>query len=181
MPIYEFYSPDTHKIYSFLARTLIDATTIPRCPDGDQHHMQRAVSQFAFLKKASATGQPGDDNMSAEDLRMEAALGQLEQEFRGIDEDNPDPRQLGSVMRRMQDLTGQQLPKPMQEMMSRLEAGEDPDALEEIFGEELADDMGVYAEDRHESAASRLKRILREARRREPSKDPQLYELKDWL
>ncbi|MGF1453264.1 MAG: cytochrome C [Opitutales bacterium] len=183
MPIYEYYSPDTHKVYSFLARSLSEGEKTPRCPDGDDKRMERVMSQFAYLKGRGEDAQPGDENMTGDDLRMEAALGQLEKEFQGMDEENPDPRQMGAMMRRMQEITGQKLPGSMQEMMGRLEAGEDPDALEEMFGDDLEDEMGDYAEDRHDAqtTASRLRAILREARQRQPAKDPELYELKDWL
>ena len=33
MPIYEFYSPDTNRIYSFFARSLAQGRLTPRCPD----------------------------------------------------------------------------------------------------------------------------------------------------
>ncbi len=188
MPIYEYYSPDTHKIYSFLARSLGDRDRVPRCPDGPAHRMQKAVSQFAFLKGAPEGGQPGDENLTDDDRRMEAALGQLEHEFHGIDENNPDPRQLAHLMRRLQDVTGQKLPASMQEMLGRLDAGEDPEGLEDLFGDELEGEMGDYASDRSgeatsgpPSTAQRLRDILREARRREPTIDPTLYDLTDWL
>lgn len=184
MPIYEFYSPDTHKIYSFLARSLRAKDAVPRCPDGTDYRMERVVSQFAYLKGRGEDAQPGDENMTGDDLQMEAALGQLEKEFQGIDDENPDPRQLGSMMRRMQEITGQKLPSSMQEMMARLESGEDPEALEEMFGDDLEGEMGDFAEERQGTATSprqTLREILREARRREPSRDPELYEMSEWL
>jgi hypothetical protein len=52
MPIYEFYSPDTHKIYSFFARSLAHANKTPRCPDKPDARMERVVSKFAVTGRA---------------------------------------------------------------------------------------------------------------------------------
>ncbi len=180
MPIYEFYSPDTHTVYSFFARSVLHGDAVPRCPDGDQHRMQRQVSSFAVIRSGDAEA---DDAYGPDDAKMEAALNEVEREFRGIDENNPDPRQMGAMMRRLHEITGQRLPESMQEMMARLEAGEDPDALEDMFGDELEGDMEDYAGDREadadESASGKKLRAL--LRRRGPKRDPNLYELTDYL
>ena len=47
MPIYEFYSPDTNKVYSFFARSLSLGQKVPRCPDKPGARMERMVSRFA--------------------------------------------------------------------------------------------------------------------------------------
>lgn len=178
MPIYEFYSPDTHKVYSFYARSQRYADIIPCCPDGSDKRMQKRVSAFAFLQSVSE--EPGD--LSGDDAAMESALNELESEFRGIDEHNPDPRQLGQMMRRMQEVTGHRLPQSMQEMMTRLEKGENPENLEEMFGGDLEEEMGEYAGERHEAPGTdALQKILRQARRLPPARDPELYEFTDYL
>ena len=48
MPIYEFYSPDRHRIYTFLARRLLREGEAPFCPDGAKSRMENVVSAFAF-------------------------------------------------------------------------------------------------------------------------------------
>ncbi|MFP4281846.1 MAG: cytochrome C [Verrucomicrobiota bacterium] len=175
MPIYEFYSPDTHKIYSFFARSLSWADRVPRCPDDPQARMERCVSSFAVTGRAKEEGEDGPD---ADDPRMEAAMAQLEREMGGLDEDNPDPRQLGHLMRRMSELTGQSLPGSMEEMVSRLEAGEDPESLEEQFGDAF-DDEGEWGGDDAEGATGgRVARWWK--RHRAPARDAQLYELRDY-
>ena len=55
--------------------------------------------------------------------------------------DNPEPKQMAHLMRKMSSLTGEKLPGEMEEMVRRLEAGEDPEKLEEEFGDSM-DDMG---------------------------------------
>ena len=52
MPIYEFYSPETHKIYSFFARSLAYASKTPRCPDKPGAPMERMISKFAVTGRA---------------------------------------------------------------------------------------------------------------------------------
>ncbi len=51
----------------------------------------------------------------------------------GIDEN--DPRQLGTLMRKMSDITGEKLDGEMEEAVRRLEAGEDPEKIEESLGD----------------------------------------------
>jgi len=98
---------------------------------------------------------------------MERAMVEMEREFSGLNEDNPDPRQLGESMRRMGDLMGPSWSPEMEEMTRRLEAGEDPDKLEERFGDALDESMGAAAEPMSGSSATDPAgaRILRNLRR----------------
>ena len=48
MPIYEFYSPGTRKIYSFFARSPSYAEKTPFCPDGKKHAMKKLLSGFSI-------------------------------------------------------------------------------------------------------------------------------------
>ena len=66
---------------------------------------------------------------------MEKAIRYLEKEMAGMDEENPDPRKLGKLMRSMSEITGEPLPEEMKEAVRRLEAGEDPDKIEEDLGD----------------------------------------------
>ena len=43
MPIYEFYCPDNHRIYSFLARSLALAGRIPRCPENPDYRLVKVA------------------------------------------------------------------------------------------------------------------------------------------
>jgi len=187
MPIYEFYSPDTNKVYSFFARSLSMGQRTPRCPDDPEARMERCVSNFAVTGRAKEeSDDPGGDDL--DDPRMEAAMAQLEREMSGIDEDNPDPRQLGHLMRRMSELTGEKLPEEMNEMVRRLELGEDPDKLEEEYGDAFGDDdemgmgdgMGMGGDGGgDEKAEGRVRRWWRRQRARQ--RDPQLYEMSEYV
>ncbi|MEX0324378.1 MAG: cytochrome C [Puniceicoccaceae bacterium] len=176
MPIYEYYSPATNKVYSFFARGAVTTDIVPRCPDDPKAPMRKVMSGFAVIGRAKDTA--GGDDGDLDDPRMEAAMAELEREMSVMDEGNPDPRQMGQLMRKMSDMTGEKLPGVMEEMVRRLEAGEDPEKLEDEYGEmqELAD-FGI-GEDESEDALS-PKSMLR--RLRGPVKDPVLYELRDYI
>ena len=177
MPIYEFYSPDTRKIYSFYARSLSFADKVPRCPDKPEARMERLVSKFSFTGRAKEkTGGEGAEM----DPRMERMMAEMEREMAGIDENNPDPRQLGRLMRKMTEATGQKVPVEMEQMLRRLESGEDPEKLEEEFGDVL-DDIGDggFGEDGEEGAPGTRVRTL--FGRKKITRDPELYEMNDFL
>jgi hypothetical protein len=80
----------------------------------------------------------------------------------------------------MAELTGERMPDVMEEMIGRLEAGEDPDKLEEEYGDlpEL-EEFGEGGEAGEGDAGERRKALLR--RLRGPVRDPQLYELRDYI
>ena len=44
------------------------------------------------------------------------------------------PRQMGSLMRKMSELTGESMDEPMEEVVRKLEEGMNPDELEERMG-----------------------------------------------
>ena len=51
MPIYEFYSPDSGKIYSFYAPTTTYSDALPACPDGKNKKMVKLLSGFSITGK----------------------------------------------------------------------------------------------------------------------------------
>ena len=84
MPIYEYYCPDNHKIYSFFAKTLAQGRTTPTCPDDPSYRLVKIMSSFAVTGRTGKTGEripdtgrggmgPGGD--PAGEARMEAAGG----------------------------------------------------------------------------------------------------------
>ena len=178
MPIYEFICEENNTVYTFFARSVIGEETVPKCPDNPAYTMKRAVSGFAVIGQAR---EPAEDGPGADpdDPRLEAAMAEMEREMAGMDEENPDPRKMGQLMRKMSELTGEKLPAAMEEMVGRLEAGEDPDKLEEEYGDlaEL-DDFGAGDGD-GDGSSERRRALMRKLRG--PVRDPELYELKDYL
>lgn len=96
-----------------------------------------------------------------------------------MDEENPDPRQIGHLMRRMMDITGEKMPEPMLEMLARMEKGEDPEKLEEEYGDVLGDesmeDFGMGKGEGEKGEVGALRRRL------PPRRDPVLYEMAEYL
>ena len=183
MPIYEFYCPENHTVYSFFARSLACAGKTPRCPDNPAFRMERLLSRFSVPRRTSAR-KPEAPGAGPEDARMEAALAQMEREFAGMDESNPDPRMLARMMRRMSDLTGEGLPGQMEEVVRRMEAGEDPEKLEAEFGDLMDESMPDEAADPEDAGAAPGTRKLREQLRRlrdQPRRDPTLYEMREFV
>lgn len=174
MPIYEYYSPDTHKIYSFFARSLACAEKIPRCPDRPDARMERVVSRFAVTGRAKENSDtPCGDDL---DPRMERVMAEMERDMAGMDENNPDPRALGHMMRKMTEATGQKMPAEMEQMIRRLEAGEDPEKLEEEFGDAFDTMDFPGAGDEVGEGGGLLK-----SRRRKVERDPTLHEFADFV
>jgi hypothetical protein len=66
---------------------------------------------------------------------MESMMGELQ----GL-EDSEDPRQMANLFRRFGEASGLEMGPRMEELMSRLESGEDPDALEEEMEGDLDQD-----------------------------------------
>ena len=193
MPIYEYYSPDTHKIYSFFAKSTRYKDIIPPCPDGQEHKMEKMVSSFAFVgstdKAEKANQGDGNNDPDLEDPRMMQAMGEMEKAIAGMDEDNPDPKVMGQMMRKMADITGEKMDEGMNEMIAKLEEGQDPEALEAEMGDLLGDDLSAdpnamnspneeSGNETKESGTAKLKQLLKNKldKRNAPIKDSQLYD-----
>ena len=104
MPIYEYRCGDCEKVFNFLVRS-VKAHKTPSCPKCGGKRMNRVLSRFS-MSRAPALG--------------------------GRDEN--DPRALGRMMRKMAGEAGETLDPQMEEMVRRLESGEDPEKIEESIG-----------------------------------------------
>jgi hypothetical protein len=173
MPIYEFFCPENNRIYQFYAKTLAQGRTVPPCPDNPAYPMRRIFSAFAVVgsgqKKGGGTAAAAEGSPdSPGDARMEAAMGEMEREFSGVDEN--DPRAMGRMMRRMADLTGEKIGGEMEEVVRKLEEGADPDSLE--------DQLGAGPEAGEEPGPAKAEEPARPSRRRRaaPQRDPRLYD-----
>lgn len=175
MPIVEFYSSDTHTIYQFYARNLADSRLVPRCPGGEGLRMERALSTFAVTGRARGETVAEPDSISPE---KQAAMLRLSSRMEGLNEDNPDPRQLGRMLRDMSELMGKEVNRErMDEAIRRLEAGEDPDRMEDHL-DSLLGGEGEDAIETGDLEASRLRRTRRAA---PPHRDPTLYEMREYV
>jgi hypothetical protein len=171
MPIYEFYSPDTHRIYSFFARSISQGSQTPRCPDDAKARMERVVSRFAVTGRAKEPVETPDQPL---DPRVEQAMSEMEREISTLSEDNPNPRQIARLMRTMSQAAGRKLPESMERMIQRLEKGEDPERIEADYGDSMMDQL------EEEFGAENLKSAGL-WRPKGPARDPKLYEMAEYL
>ncbi|MBN2452015.1 MAG: zinc ribbon domain-containing protein [Lentisphaeria bacterium] len=153
MPIFEYLCPACNRVFSFYVRNLSERKE-PSCPKCGGGNLRRRFSRFAVTgvqRKSRDTAAPAAEGAPAgdagggapdpmEDPRVEREMMRLMGEAENIDEN--DPRQLGRLMRRMTDITGEPVEPEMEEAMRRLEAGEDPEKIEEDLGDVLGDDAG---------------------------------------
>ncbi|MSU68830.1 MAG: FmdB family transcriptional regulator [Opitutaceae bacterium] len=188
MPIYEYYCQDNHTIYQFYAKTLAQGNLVPKCPDNPKFKLRKLVSAFAVTKggKSDESSEPKPDAApgdSAEDARMEAAMGAMEKEFSGVDEN--DPKAMARMMRKMSDMTGEKIDGEMEEVVRKLEAGADPDSLEEQLGggekpeggDPYGDDMGMRGPGGPGSVPKDPKERKHRFKVRPPlRRDPKLYD-----
>lgn len=169
MPIYEFYCPDCHTVFSFLSRTP-NTRKRPVCPSCARPRIERRASSFAISKGRQAPGPSEGLPEGLDDERMERLMTEMAGGMDGIDED--DPRQMARVMRKLFGGAGIDLGQSMEEAMRRLEAGEDPDKIEEEMGDLLEAEDGWLGET---GPGGRLGSLRR--RFRPPTVDPTLHEL----
>ncbi len=124
------------------------------------------MSTFATV--GHATEDSSEMMAGMDETRMEEAFGSLMQEAEGMRED--DPRQMASLMRSFTKKTGMNLGDTMEEAISRMEKGEDPDRVERELGDRLeGDDLFSF---------ETIKRGVVSAQEASPDHDEKLYELK---
>lgn len=167
MPIYEFYCRSCHTIFSFLSRK-VDASTVPSCPKDAQHVLTRQVSRFAISKGLGDPAESSELPPGFDEQGMETAMLEMASQFEGANEE--DPRTMAQMMRTLMDRTGMNLGEGMQEAIRRMEAGEDPDKVEDELGDVLE------AEDPFEPGESTLKGIVRRFTEA-PNEDPDIYDM----
>ena len=114
MPIYEYGCYDCRKRVNVFFRSFSEVETkTAACPRCGGTHLKRLVSRVAFVR--------------SEESRLEnlADPGNLS----GLDEN--DPKSIARWMRKMSSEMGEDLGSEFNEVVDRLEAGEDPEAIEE--------------------------------------------------
>lgn len=110
--------------------------------------MEKQVSAFATPRGAKETASTGDGDEEGgppapdiDDPRLMRAMAEMERDMEHLDENNP--KHMAHMMRKMKDLMPPgTLPREMDIAIKRLEAGEDPEKIEEDMGDVLGDFMG---------------------------------------
>ncbi len=167
MPIYEFYCPECHRVFSFFSRR-INTLAEPPCPRCRQQGLKRRASAFAISKgRQEPAGPEGFPDL--DDARLEKAMESMANEAEGLNEE--DPRQSARLMRKLFDATGMPMTGGMEEALKRMESGEDPDKVEAEMGDVFEGDP-FSGEGPGRKSLKGLRRGLLP-----PSVDPNLYEL----
>lgn len=167
MPIYEFYCPPCHTIYSFWSKT-VNTKKTPLCPQDDGHQLERQVSSFAVVSGGKSDGDEGMDQLPIDEAKMERAMETLASEAEGMDEE--DPRAAAKLMRKLSDVAGIEYGENMEEALRRLEAGEDPNAIEAEMGDLLEGDEEPFVMPGARKGGKGKKK-------RPPKRDDALYEM----
>jgi putative FmdB family regulatory protein len=162
MPIYEFYCKKCHMLFNFFSST-INTEKTPLCPKCGKVKLERRMSVFARVKNRGESEETPLPDL--DESKMEQAMGLLAKEAETVDEN--DPRQAANLMRKLSDMTGLNLGPGMEEALRRMEAGEDPDQIEEEMGDLLEGEDPFSFGDK----SSRARKM------RPPRKDDTLYEL----
>jgi putative FmdB family regulatory protein len=131
MPIYEYVCYDCKHRISLLWRSFADAqerqAICPRCGGTD---LTRLISRVAMLRS---------EESRLDNLADPASMGDL---------DENDPRSLARFMRQMAGETGEDLGPEFEEVVGRLEAGEDPETIEKSMPDLAgAEDSGMGGDD----------------------------------
>jgi putative FmdB family regulatory protein len=168
MPIYEFYCPDCHTVYSFLARSMQN-NRIPACPKCGRKALDKKISRFAISKGLKESDSSNDPFANVDESKMEQLMAEMAPHLDSGEDGAEDPRQMAKLMQKMFDVTGMQPNGAMLEAMRRMESGEDPDRIDEEMGDVLDGDGDPFAAG---VKPSKWKRFF-EA----PNIDSELYEL----
>jgi putative FmdB family regulatory protein len=173
MPMYEFFCRDCNTVFTFFSRT-VNTEKTPACPKCRRPGLERMVSRFAVTGRVQESG-AGDDKGEGPGLpvsgeRMEKAMEALASEAEGVDENNP--QAAAGLMRRFSDITGIRFGDKMENAVSRLEAGEDPESLEKDL--EGIDENDLFKLDGAGEAGGRK---ATGTRRKAPLRDETLYEM----
>ncbi|MCJ7513675.1 MAG: zinc ribbon domain-containing protein, partial [Anaerolineales bacterium] len=117
MPTYDYGCMDCRKRAS-IYQTYADYGTQPvSCPKCGSANLKRLINRVRVVR--------------SEESRMDSLSDPSD--WDSVDED--DPRAMAHMMRRMGQEMGEDLPPEFDEVVDRMEAGEDPDQIEKDFPE----------------------------------------------
>jgi putative FmdB family regulatory protein len=164
MPIYEFYCRECNTLFNFFSRT-INTNKTPFCPKCKKEKLKRQISIFAVCGRAKE-GSDLDD-FPFDESKMEQAMNVLAGEAENMNEE--DPKQAANMMRKLSEMSGLKLGYGMEEALSRMEKGEDPEKIEAEMGDILENEDPFLMPGRKGKISGRTSAT--------PIKDDTLYDL----
>jgi putative FmdB family regulatory protein len=142
MPIYEFACPKCRRVFGFLSKR-INPDRLPVCPKCGNKKLAKQLSRFAMTRGVAEPSAQGEDGPmpDIDDPRIARAMSEMERDMEHLDENNP--KHMAHMMRKMKDMMpAGTMPKELDIAIKRLEAGEDPEKIEQDMGDVLGDLMG---------------------------------------
>ena len=139
MPIYEYLCAGCNKIFSFHSFKMARKKT-PTCPKCGAGDLSRVASSFGVAARSKAPASAGSDDGDFDDPRVEREMMRFAAELENMDEN--DPKAMAKAVRKMTEIAGEPVTPAMEEMICRLEAGEDPEKVEEEMGDAIEEEMG---------------------------------------
>lgn len=123
MPVYEFRCLDCQKRFDvFLSYSEYGAKQV-LCAHCGSAHVQRRIGRVRIARS---------DQTRLEDLASGDDLSSVDE----------DPRALGRMMRQMSEQVGEELPPEFNEVVDRLERGQDPEQIERELPDLAGGDEG---------------------------------------
>lgn len=115
MPFYDYFCRGCKKKVNIFWRSISEAKEgEARCPDCQSRDLQRRVSPFRQIKSSKASADP---ELPFDESEIEA----MERE---------DPKTMARMFKRMSNEMGEEMDGEMEEVVHRLEKGEDPGKIE---------------------------------------------------
>ena len=139
MPVYEFLCATCNRIFSFHSFKVAPEKT-PVCPKCGASELSRVPSRFGVAAKTGSSGSAGAADGDFDDPGVEREMMRFAAELENMDEN--DPRAMAAAVRKMTEIAGEPVTPAMEEMIRRLEAGEDPEKVEEEMGDAIEEEMG---------------------------------------
>ncbi len=171
MPLYEFYCGACHTVFTFRS-VKVDTETTPACP-ACGGALTREVSVFSHIMRGSSEAVAPDDSGAVG--RMEEVMEKMGERVMALDDADADPREAVKVMREMAAAGGLGFKPEVRAALDRIEAGDDPEQVEEEFREVFDIDNPFVEDDGDERGVGEVGDWWR--KRRGPRRDPRWYDM----
>ncbi|MFO7936724.1 MAG: zinc ribbon domain-containing protein [Kiritimatiellia bacterium] len=169
MPLYEFYCQRCHIIFTFRSMK-VRTGEVPVCPRCGCD-LKKEVSFFSHIVKGVKDAGMNYDDDTCD--RMDQVVAEMGDRMQVLENEGGDPREAVSVLRAMAKAGGVKFKSDVLEAMARIDAGEDPDKIDEMFGDVF--ETGNPFDETEEESCQQLRSWWR--RLHEPLRDPDWH---DW-